>query len=246
MVNSNNLAGHRERYEDLAARRPVEDVGRLYVGGGDPYLTGFLELDIISRYKPLDGIDMVDLGCGIGRLTRYIVSQPVNSYLGVDIIPEIIAEAEKIAVESKRKNFNFEIVEDCVIPAEDNSKDLVCAFSVITHLLDNETFGYFQEIGRVLRPGGVATLSFLDFGLPHIKDWFVEHFENRHGWHDVLKFFEKDTLSFFAERSGLRAEFMDNGVDRFDAQWPETKLENGTISPKHFNLGRQSVIILRK
>ena len=78
---------------------------------------------------------MVDLGCGIGRLTRYIVSQPVNSYLGVDIIPETIAEAEKIAVESKRKNFDFEIVEDCVIPAEDNSKDLVCAFSVITALL---------------------------------------------------------------------------------------------------------------
>jgi SAM-dependent methyltransferase len=204
MINHNNLEGHRERYEVLLARKPAEDVARLYVGGGDEYLTGFFELDIISRYRPLKGADVIDIGCGIGRLVRYLVKEPVNSYLGTDILPEIIQHARDKAASAGRKDFRFEIVSDCLIPAEDSGADLICAFSVITHLLDNEMFGYFREIGRVLRPGGVATLSFLDFGLPHIKDWFVDHFENRHKWQDVLKFFEKDTLTFFCR--AFRAE----------------------------------------
>jgi predicted SAM-dependent methyltransferase len=45
-------------------------------------------------------------------------------------------------------------------PIEDNSKDMVTALSVWTHLCEKDAIFYFDEIHRVLKTGGRAIITF--------------------------------------------------------------------------------------
>lgn len=96
MVIAANIEGHQKRFEAFrAAKRPAEESDNLYIGGGDVLVTGWREREIIARHKPLAGASIIDLGCGIGRLTRYLAEEPIGSYLGTDIIPDILARAAR-------------------------------------------------------------------------------------------------------------------------------------------------------
>ena len=35
----------------------------MFVGGGDALVTGFNELELIRKYKPLQGASVIDIGC---------------------------------------------------------------------------------------------------------------------------------------------------------------------------------------
>ena len=43
---------------------------------------------------------------------------------------------------------------------------MVCAFSVFTHLLHEQSFVYMEDCRRVLRGGGKLVFSFLEFRVP--------------------------------------------------------------------------------
>jgi SAM-dependent methyltransferase len=202
-----NVAGHRARYEYLKANLPREEIGVQFVGGGDPAGIGFIELEIIRHFRDLKGAFVVDIGCGIGRLTRHLVHEDIAGYLGIDIIPEVMREAIDSVHGDAR--FAFALGENCRIPREDASCDVVVGFSVITHLLDEEAFDYFVEARRVLKPGGIAVFSFLDF-VAHADSFFAHAAMHRSGQGDLLKFTTKEVLSLFAERAGFsRCAFID-------------------------------------
>jgi SAM-dependent methyltransferase len=239
VADSNNIAGHRKRFEDLKARKPEEEAANLFVGGGDPIHIGYREKELISRHIPLNGAYVVDVGCGIGRLTQYVAKEAVVGYLGIDIVPEILASARERA--GGRQDFRFEIVEECKIPLEDEVASIVCGFSLITHLLDEEVFAYFREARRVMKIGGIAVFSFHDF--VHSRAKFVKSQANRATRHDLLKFFEKSTLSMFADENGFDVvEFIDGGAD-VPAREKGTLLD-GRPAPKSISIG-QSVIFMR-
>jgi SAM-dependent methyltransferase len=248
MANPQNVAGHQARLDYLKQTVPAEEVGLAYIGGrgrGDPAVTGFLEEEVIRRHHALDDAFVVDLGCGVGRLTRYMIEAPLRGYLGTDILPEILDEARAIA--DGRANFHFAIARDCEVPLASEEADIVAAFSLITHLLDEEVFIYFRETARVLKPGGVATFSFLDYAHP-------EHFQKFHRYvssyrkseRDLLKCFEKSTLSLFASTVGLEViEIIDRGT-RFPASGRRHQLVTGANAPAQGISFGQSLIFLRK
>lgn len=60
----------------------------------------------------------------------------------------------------------FQRVTGLGVPAEDDSADMVCAFSVFTHLLHEQSFVYVEDCRRVLRGGGKLVFSFLEFRVP--------------------------------------------------------------------------------
>jgi SAM-dependent methyltransferase len=199
---SDNVAGHRMKYEHLRAIHPAEDVGRHFVGTRDPVWVGYLELECVKRSRALSDAFVVDIGCGIGRLTRHLVHEPIRGYLGLDIVPEIMQEAMDIATGDSR--FSFRIAENCRIPLADKSADIVVAFSVITHLLDEEVYEYLTEARRVLAPGGAAIFTYLDFMLGEHADRFFQYASaHREGHGDIVKFTTKEVLSLFAGRAGF-------------------------------------------
>ena len=243
MVISNNVEGHNQRYEELKRTMAPDQLGPKYVGGGDVYKIGFFEKEIISRHTPLDLAYVVDLGCGVGRLTRYMLAENLSGYLGTDVVPEILEDARALTNGDER--FRFEAVNSCAIPLEDGKADIVCAFSVITHLLDEEIFDYFREASRVLKTGGNFVVSFLDFSHHKHRNQFLAFAGDHKSRLDVLKFIEKSTLEFFAASSGLEViEFIDATI-MMRPKSSASNLLNGEPAPTEFQFG-QSIVWLRK
>lgn len=246
MANPQNLTGHRARYDFLRKKLPPDKVGFAYVGGGDkidPALVGFIEEELIRRHHALDDAHVVDLGCGVGRLTRYLVDSPVRSYLGIDIIPEILADAEKVGV--ARPTFRFALTDSCSIPEQDGKADIICGFSLITHLLDEETFVYFQESARVLKRGGTAVFSFLDFSHPRHQSQFTKYAASYKSQRDLLKFFEKSTLGTFAKLVDLEVIDMLDAGQSFLTSGARATMLNGDVAPRSTSNG-QSTLYMRK
>lgn len=236
-ASTNNVAGHRAKFDHLSGSMPKEEVGPLFVGGGDAVLTGFNELELIRIFKSLKGASIIDIGCGIGRLTKYLLHENVEKYLGLDIIPEILQDAIEVA--NGQPNFNFAIVENCKLPSADASADVVCGFSLITHLLDEEIFEYFMEARRVLRPNGIAVFSFLDFENDGHLSAFVAHARHhRHGHGDLLKYTTKSILRRLAKCAGFSAtRFLENGIADVGV-YGRSKLLDGRDAPKQAALGQ--------
>jgi SAM-dependent methyltransferase len=100
---------------------------------------------------------LLDWGCGCGRVLRHWSNLPDTDVYGCDINPRM--------VDWCRDNLAFAKVElNQVAPPltyDDQSFDLVYAFSVMTHLPEELQHAWMQESRRVLRPGGYLLITTL-------------------------------------------------------------------------------------
>jgi len=98
---------------------------------------------------------IVDIGCGVGRLTRNIAVR-ARDVRAIDVSPEMIRRARELNAHLD----NVEWIEGdgtSLAGIDDASADGVVSFVVFQHIPDPQiTYGYLHEIGRVLRPGGWA------------------------------------------------------------------------------------------
>jgi SAM-dependent methyltransferase len=239
---TDNVAGHRVRYEHLIKHMPLAEAKNVFVGGGDSIVTGFIELEITRTVRSLKGADVVDVGCGIGRLTQHLINEPISSYLGLDVVEEVLDEARKIAARDER--FNFAIPEHCKIPKEDKSADIVVGFSLITHLLNEEVLRYFQEARRVLRSGGTAIFSFMDLANENHRALFVDY-AARSSIGDLMVFTTRETLNILGECAGFKnLTFVDGTSEPFTSSGVVSPLMPREQIPKTIALG-QSICFLR-
>jgi SAM-dependent methyltransferase len=107
---------------------------------------------------------VLDLGCGIGRLSAQL-SGRFAEIIGVDVSPAMIEAAR--ALHAGRPGLRFEANSGndlAAFPSE--SVDLVFSYSVLPHLPPDVLESYFLEVGRVLRPGGWFRYQFW-IGPPH-------------------------------------------------------------------------------
>jgi SAM-dependent methyltransferase len=108
-----------------------------------------------------EGDAVVDLGCGVGRLTRVIAAR-AGQVWAVDVSGEMLDRARRLnpALE------NVEWVHGdgrTLRPISDQAADAVISHVTFQHLPDpGLTYDYVGEIGRVLRPGGWAAFQVSD------------------------------------------------------------------------------------
>ncbi len=114
----------------------------------------------------------LDIGCGTGLLG--IAAEPYTkeggSYTGIDVMKYEIDFNKKHFTQENFSFIHFDLSNPSYVktqsnelkpwPIESNSKDLVTALSVWTHLREEDAIFYFKEIQRVLKPGGRAMISF--------------------------------------------------------------------------------------
>jgi ubiquinone/menaquinone biosynthesis C-methylase UbiE len=116
------------------------------------------------------GYSFVDLGCGCGRIATFLAQMLDDSrYLGVDVWRPGIEWAER-NITSKYEKYLFhcpvahkhgyEARAHCRVPVEDGTTDCVIATSLFTHIDPGACDGYLREIGRILKPGGLAYITF--------------------------------------------------------------------------------------
>lgn len=96
------------------------------------------------------GKEVLEVGCGTGMILREIAPVAERA-VGIDISPGMLEQA---------KARGLDVLEGSAtdLPFEDDSFDVVYSFKVLAHVEEIERA--LSEVGRVLRPGGVATLEF--------------------------------------------------------------------------------------
>jgi SAM-dependent methyltransferase len=100
--------------------------------------------------------NILDWGCGAGRLTRYLVAGTGRNVTGADIDADNVAWCQK-----NLTNGRF-VVLDLAPPTAFAAGEfnLVVGCSVVTHLTENMLFAWLEELQRITAPGALLFLSF--------------------------------------------------------------------------------------
>jgi len=154
------VESYRAHVENMKAMFEHDEAMSVALGGGDFTNVGNRELEILRRVGLAAGDRVIDVGCGSGRLAAALTTAFGYRihYLGTDVVEELLEHARKVS----NSSYQFELNLDLTIPADDESCDYIVFFSVITHLLHEESFRYLRDAVRALKPGGTIIATFLE------------------------------------------------------------------------------------
>lgn len=211
--------------------------------GGEFEANGALEVEILKQLGLAGDAYLIDVGCGSGRLANPLSQYLKGAYLGIDIVPELVEYARRLVA---RPDWRFEVAEGLSIPEADGAADMVCFFSVFTHLLHEQSFVYLQEAARVLRPGGLIVFSYLDFAVASHWAAFEATIAGLDGSsHPLNMFMSKDAIHAWADHLALAIEAIHDGDTNWVTLSAPVVFETGAVMEGHGTLG-QSVCALRK
>jgi len=112
---------------------------------------------IYQRYIPAKS-KVLDIGCGDGRTSGFLLNSLGHDFIGVDISDNAVSDARNIGFDAHR-------IEDVTkLPFLGEAFDAVVCIEVIEHLFEADLV--VEEIYRVLKPGGVFIAT-----LPNIAFW---------------------------------------------------------------------------
>ena len=140
--------GRKIGYSEEELKTVPEDAN-LGIGCGNPTALAFIK----------KGETILDLGSGAG-FDCFLASRETGEtgkVIGVDITPEMVAQARKNAEKGNYKNVEFKIGEIENLPIENNSVDLIISNCVIN--LSNQKEQVFKEAFRVAKPNGRIMIS---------------------------------------------------------------------------------------
>jgi len=154
-------AGRRSRYGRFWQPTDLSGAMKVIFNGDDADLferTGEEQANALGAMLPSADAVVVDIGCGIGRVARYMAPK-CKLLWAVDVSERMLRMAASRLDE--HTNVRYARCADTRIPdIEDGSVDFVYAILVLQHLEREDAFLMLREIRRILRPGGSAFLTF--------------------------------------------------------------------------------------
>ena len=159
------MGGKHFKNDDAFIRTAVRDVKRL---------ERLADLTENSR--------LLDWGCGAGRLAigirEHYKSGRIADYHGVDVQPDLISWARDnltapgyrfTCVDVANERYNPAGLPDRTIAADPGTVDVFYAYSVFSHMNDDDTPAYLKLIGEALSDNGKAFVTcFVEEG---VSDW---------------------------------------------------------------------------
>jgi SAM-dependent methyltransferase len=123
--------------------------------------------DAELEHKPLDrallatvveeadaAAPIADLGCGPGHVAAWLAGHGARA-VGIDLSPAMVAAARE-----RHREVEFRQGDLLALPADDGEFGALVAFYCLIHLAEDEVALAATEMRRVLRPGGLALVSF--------------------------------------------------------------------------------------
>ena len=146
----------------LVRNYPIDEAMSLAIGGKYEEI-GDIASDVVIHAGARDGMSIFDFGCGSGRVASALSRKVrIGRFIGTDVVQELL----DYAATKTPDYFEFKCHRKLSIPADDESLDLIYAFSVFTHLLHEESYIYMRDMHRALKPEGRLLFSFLEFAKP--------------------------------------------------------------------------------
>jgi SAM-dependent methyltransferase len=224
-------------------RAHPEDEAMALAVGGEYERFGVLEHALLREVGMTPESSVIDVGCGSGRLAVQLARHPDLRYLGIDVVPTLMEYARRRAA---RADFRFIHVDRVGIPAPDGSADIIAFFSVLTHLLHEESYLYLEAAHRALKPGGKVVFSFLEYDTP--IGWQV--FQANQDWirkrivaSQINVFLHRQDIRLWARRLGFVVETLRGGEPGSVTVGPGEATEAVREGPHAFG---QSIAVLRK
>ncbi len=236
-----SVKSYKELVRALKRKNSPEEAMQLAVGGNFDAI-GALERELLFHCGLKQTDYLIDVGCGSGRLAKPLSEYFAGKYLGIDVVPDLIEYARSLVA---RPDWRFELTEGLCIPEDDGKADMICFFSVFTHLLHEFSYIYLDEARRVLKPGGKIVFSFLEFAMRSHWGIFESHIKNIGGLDQLNMFIGRDAIRAWAERLDLQIEMiLDGDKPNIPVSHPVVPA-NGNSAQARLSFG-QSVCVLTK
>lgn len=163
---------YRRSYESHALRDATDEA----VGYGSYDLIGKMQLAFL-RDQGLQLQDtLLDFGCGNGRLAIHAIPYlSSGKYVGTDVSRTFIGRAQertRSIVAASGCKVTWSVQTTPAFPLEQGTVDMICAWSVFTHLEHEDTFRYLEAALPLVRPGGKFIFSCLPLALEYAKAVF--------------------------------------------------------------------------
>ncbi len=137
-----------DRYEAAINRSlPISHVGhRFYVKAKADLLLEALS----GHFGNLDGISVLDVGCGVGAVQEF-VGVRVGRSVGIDT-----SEPSIIHAQAEHSTSEFDVYDGTRIPFDDDTFDATFAINVLHHVEPGDRERFTREMMRVTRVGGMV------------------------------------------------------------------------------------------
>jgi hypothetical protein len=125
---------------------PFEEAMKTALGGSFDTI-GRVEVAVLRHYGLRPDDFLIDVGCGSGRLAGPLSAYLRGKYSSFDLVEDLVKYARRSV---NRPDWRFEAIDHISIPEPDGCADMVCFFSVLSHLLHEHSYWYLEEAKRVL------------------------------------------------------------------------------------------------
>lgn len=166
----------------------------------------------IDEIIDVNGLDILDLGSGTGRLTLMLAPR-ANSIRAFDASAEMLRVCRERLLASGLSNWQVDVADHRQLPIPDHSADLVVSGWSVSYLAvwneekqTSELDIWLNEMKRVLRAGGTIVL-FESLGTGNEEPIRLEHVESTYQWLDANGFEHKWI------RTDYRFESVDEAAD---------------------------------
>jgi SAM-dependent methyltransferase len=184
------------------------------------------EFDARLGARVLGGDSVLDVGCGIGRLTRALAPR-ARQVIALDVSADMLGRAKQL--NAHLGNVTWLLGDGVSLaPVADASVDAIVSFVVFQHIPDPAiTLGYVRDMGRVLRPGGWSAFQVSDDPGVHLRAWQRRGLRNRlatlagrapRGQRDAAwlgSAIDLEQLAATADEAGMDVERMDGKGTQF-------------------------------
>ncbi|MBI2281472.1 MAG: class I SAM-dependent methyltransferase [Bacteroidetes bacterium] len=166
------------------------------------YQDKFMELDLynntydfICNSIPKEKAKLLEIGCGPGNITKYLLSQrPDFDIYGIDIAPNMIALAKK-----NNPTASFAVMDSRLIDTLETKYDgIVCGFC-LSYLSQTDSSKLIADCYHLLNDNGLLYISFVE-GDPSKSGFQVGSSGDR-------------SYFYFHDLNELKQQFIDNKFD---------------------------------
>ncbi len=181
-------------------KRNVQTMEMLY---GEGYLSmgGDDEVAKIVSLVDIAGLDVLDIGCGLGGASITLARDHQARVCAIDIDAGVLERANELVGKSNlHQQVQLLHFDPGPLPFADQSYDVVYLTAVSCHIEDLGPF--LAEIKRIIRPGGCLLGA----------EWFKASENDAYRqWDDMLR--DRGLNFYFVSLDGLRQAFTEVGFD---------------------------------
>jgi len=151
------------------------------------------EVKIALKYLTDKNVRILEAGCGLGRVVKYLYDRGYKNVYGIELDHE--------SVSFLNQNFSeLNIIQGDVLklPYQKESFDIVLSYGVIEHFPDGP-LAPMRAMYDILKPGGIAVVTIPSFNILRLISYYLSFLDIRK-WNFVRKIFGKKFLQYNKKR----------------------------------------------